>query len=401
MDFFRKNFKGDANIWAIIIGLSIFSLLAVYSSTGTLAYRWRGGDTTAYILKHAAYLGVGLLATFVIHRLPYKYYARLSQLLIWLVPLALLFTLLMGVNENDATRRLQFFGITFQTSDAAKLILIMFLARTLAAKQDQIRDFQHTLLPAFIWILIVCGLILPANFSTAGLLFGTCIALLFVGRCRFWHLTGLVAVTAVAGGLAIGGLYGLNKLGVDNVLTQRAPTWVNRLTGESEHYQADQARIAVGTAGFFGRGPGNSIQRNFLPHPYSDFIFAIIIEEYGIIGGLFILALYLALLYRTVIIVRKCERTFPAFLAIGLTFSIVFQALINMMVAVGLFPVTGQPLPLISMGGTSILFTCIALGIILGISRELKEQEEKAMQKKVVPTADSSSEEDNPEKTES
>jgi cell division protein FtsW len=216
------------------------------------------------------------------------------------------------------------------------------------------------------------------------LLFITSIALLFIGRCSWKHLAGLFMVTVVAGGLLIGGLYGLQKAGVDNVLTQRSTTWVNRLTGESEHYQADQSQIAIGTVGFFGRGPGNSIQRNFLPHPYSDFIFAIIIEEYGIIGGAIVLLLYLALLYRAVIIVRKCEKAFPAFLTIGLTISIVFQAIINMMVAVGIGPVTGQPLPLISMGGTSILFTGIALGIIIGISREIKEQEEKTIQKGTV-----------------
>ncbi|MDR2038886.1 MAG: FtsW/RodA/SpoVE family cell cycle protein [Bacteroidales bacterium] len=390
MDFFKKHFKGDPNIWAIIIGLSVFSLLAVYSSTGTLAYKWSGGNTATYIIRHGIFLFVGLFAAFIIHKFPYKYYARLSQILILFIPVLLLITLLAGVDENDATRRLSILGMTFQTSDLAKLVLIMFLAQRLASRQNQILNFKETLLPMFILIGVICALILPANFSTAALLFLTSVVLLFVGRASFKQLSGLCAITLVLVLLLVGGLYGLQKAGVNNVITQRASTWVNRVerffSDEQEenadlveNYQPLQAKIAVGTSGFFGKGPGNSVQRNFLPHPYSDFIFAIIIEEWGILGGMLVLFLYLNLLYRTVLIVRKCDKTFPAFLAIGLAFSIVFQAMINMMVAVGLIPVTGQPLPLISMGGTSILFTGITFGIILGISREVREQEERKL----------------------
>ncbi|MDR1866098.1 MAG: FtsW/RodA/SpoVE family cell cycle protein [Bacteroidales bacterium] len=382
----KKHFKGDLNIWAIIIGLSVFSLLAVYSSTGTLAYRFSGGNTATYIFRHGMFLSIGLLATFILHKFPYKYYARLSQIFIWIIPLLLAITLFMGVDENDATRRLSIFGMTFQTSDAAKLVLIMFLAQWLAIKQDRILDFKKTLFPVFCIIGVVCVLILPANFSTAMLLFCTSVVLLFVGRTSVKQLTVLCLIALVMGSLLVGGLYGLHKVGVRNVITQRAVTWVNRVErfaeGQSDNdfsgnYQATHAKIAVGTSGFLGKGPGNSVQRNFLPHPYSDFIFAVIIEEYGIAGAAIVLFLYLNLLYRTVLIVRKCEKTFPAFLAIGLAFSVVFQAMINMSVAVGLIPVTGQPLPFISMGGTSMLFTGVNFGIILSISREIKGQEKQ------------------------
>ncbi len=388
MEFFRKYFKGDPSIWAIIIGLSVFSLLAVYSSTGTLAYRWSGGNTARYIFRHAMFLFSALAVTFILHRFSYKFYARLSSwLLLISIPL-LIATLFFGVDENDATRRISIFGgFTFQTSDFAKLVLIMFLGQRLAVRQEQITDFKKTLLPLFIIIGVVCVCILPANFSTAALLFLTCVVLLFIGRVSFAQLSGLCAITLVAGMILVGGLYGLQKAGVNNVITQRAGTWVGRVerffvdeeldSDLAENFQANQAKIAVGTGGFFGKGPGNSVQRNFLPHPYSDFIYAIIIEEWGVLGGAVILFLYLNLLYRTILIVRKCEKTFPAFLATGLAFSVVFQAMMNMWVAVGLMPVTGQPLPFVSMGGTSILFTGAAFGIILGISREIREQEER------------------------
>jgi len=304
------------------------------------------------------------------------------------VPL-LLATLLFGVDVNNAKR--SFLG--FQTSDLAKMALIMYLAKRLASRQEDIRNFKKTLLPMYIYIVLVCVLILPANFSTAAILFVVCMLLLFVGRVSFRQLSGLCAITLVAGVALVGSLYGLQKVGVNNVVTQRAETWVNRVdrffednpekNSLGENYQVIQAKIAIGTSGFFwGKGPGNSVQRNFLPHPYSDFIFAIIIEEYGVlIGGIVVLFLYINLLYRTILIVRKCDKTFPAFLVMGLSLSVVFQALVNMAVAVGLMPVTGQPLPLISMGGTSMLFTGAAFGIILSVSRELRRKEELQVRK--------------------
>ena len=388
MNFFKKYFKGDPNIWAIIVGLSVFSLLAVYSSTGTLAYRWTGGNTAFYIIRHSGFLAVGLTVAFVLHMVPYKYYARISQLLMIIVIPLLVFTLFFGVDENDATRRISIFGLTFQTSDLAKMALIMYLAQRLASRQDEIRDFKKTLLPMFVIIGLVCVLILPANFSTSAMLFLVCVILLFVGRASVRQLSGLCAITIVLGVVLVAGLYGLQKAGINNNITQRGTTIVNRIdrfwgnnteNDESlgKNFQATQAKIAIGTGGFFwGKGPGNSVQRNFLPHPYSDFIFAIIIEEYGVLGGIVVLFLYLNLLYRTILIVRKCDKTFPAFLVTGLSLSVVFQALVNMAVAVGLMPVTGQPLPLISMGGTSILFTGAAFGIVLSVSREVRRQDE-------------------------
>ena len=384
MNFFKKYFKGDPNIWAIILGLSVFSLLAVYSSTGTLAYKSAEGNTAFYFFRHSSFLVIGLTLAFVIHMFPYKYYARISQWLIVLVIPLLLFTLLFGVDENDATRRISLFGLTFQTSDLAKIALLMYLSQRLASRQTEISTFKQTLLPMFIVISIICMLILPANFSTAAMLFVVCMMLLFAGRVPFRQITVLFTIAFVAGGITLGGLYGLHKIGVENVMTKRMGTWENRLDRYlseekddlGENFQAMQAKIAVGTGGFFGKGPGNSVQRNFLPHPYSDFIFAIIIEEWGVLGGIAVIFLYLNLLYRSILIVRKCNKTFPAFLVMGLSLSVVFQALINMSVAVGLMPVTGQPLPLISMGGTSILFTGVAFGIILSVSRETRRQEE-------------------------
>ena len=382
MIFLNKYFKGDPNIWAIIVGLSVFSLLAVYSSTGTLAYLHKGGNTAIYIIRHSGLLTLGLTGAFVLHMFPYKYYARLSQWLIILVVPLLLVTLLFGADVNNARRA--FMG--FQTSDLAKLALIMFLAQRLASRQDEIRDFKKTLLPMFIIIGLICVLILPSNFSTAAMLFGICVILLFVGRASVRQLSGMCIIMLMSGAILVGSLYGLQKAGMNNVVTQRAETWVKRVdrfignnpedNSLTENYQPLQAKIAVGTGGFFGNGPGNSVQRNFLPHPYSDFIFAIILEEYGILGGLIVLFLYLNLLYRSILIVRKCDKTFPAFLVLGLSLSVVFQAFINMSVAVGLMPVTGQPLPLISMGGTSILFTGAAFGIILSVSREVRKEEE-------------------------
>jgi len=387
MSFFKKYFKGDPHIWAIIVGLSVFSLLAVYSSTSTMSYLYKGGNTAIYIIRHSGFLAVGLMAAFVLHMFPCKFYARMSQWLIWIVILLLVVTLFFGVDENEATRRIPILGFTFQTSDLAKVALIMFLAERLARRQEEIRDFKKTLLPLFIIIGVVCALILPANFSTAAILFGVCVILLYVGRASIRQLAGLCVITLALGALLVGGLYGLHQFGMKNNVTQRGVTVVNRIDrfignnpeedSLGKNYQAIQAKIAVGTGGIFGKGPGNSVQRNFLPHPYSDFIFAIIIEEYGVLFGAIVLVfLYINLLYRSIKIAGKCDKTFPAFLVIGLALIVVFQALVNMGVAVGLMPVTGQPLPLVSMGGTSMLFTGAAFGIILSVSREQRIHEE-------------------------
>lgn len=373
VEVFKKYFKGDGIIWAVIIALSIFSILAVYSSTGTLAYRYHQGNTAYYFLKHASFLFFGLFIIFITHLIPYKYYSKLSQLFLYITIPLLLLTLLIGVRLNEANRWLTVPGLdfTFQTSDFAKLAIIMYISRLLSQKQEIIGDFRNAFIPIILPVILVCALILPANFSTSAMLFFTCLLLMFIGRVRMKHILAFLGLATVILGLFIIVSLYLNKEG-------RIATWKNRIehyvSGESEgNYQVEQSKIAIVKGGLIGMGPGNSTQRNFLPHPYSDFIYAIIIEEYGLIGGLVVMFLYLYILFRAAVIVRRSERTFPAFLAMGLAIGLVFQAIINMGVAVNIFPVTGQTLPLVSMGGSSLLFTSTSLGIILSISRSVKQ----------------------------
>lgn len=380
-----KNIKGDKVIWVVVAILSIFSVLAVYSSTGTLAYRYQSGNTEYYLIKHFGILLLGLLLMFLAHLIPYKYYARISQLAIYISVPLLLYTLMFGTNLNEASRwyTLPLINITFQPSDLAKLALIIYVARLLSKKQEDIQDFRKGFVAVMMPIVLITGLILPTNFSTAAMIFSTCLVLLFVGRIRFRYLLYLVLIGIASFGILI--LLAVNspKLG------GRFGTWQTRIesfkSGDSDaNYQVEQAKIAIAGGGIFGKMPGNSVQKNFLPHPYSDFIFAIIIEEFGLVGGTMVVLLYLILLFRAVKIVIKSPRNFAAFLTFGVAFSLVFQAMVNMMVAVNLLPVTGQTLPLISMGGTSIWFTSISIGIILSVSREIeasKETEEETVNK--------------------
>jgi cell division protein FtsW len=372
-----KYFKGDVVIWIVLIVLSIFSILAVYSATGTLAYKKMSGDTTHFLFKHGSLLLFGFLLVFVFHHIHYRFYKRLSVVFLYITIPMLLWTLIKGASLNEAARwvTLPGVGLTFQTSDFAKFVLIMFVARYLSLNQDNIKDFKTGFRSIIIWILVICGLILPANFSTAAILFTTSLILLFLGRVKILYLIGLIAAGAVAITIFVLILFNLPEES-----RGRLGTWQKRIenfrNGDAEgNFQVEQAKIAIVNGGILGKGPGNSTQRNFLPHPYSDFIFAIIVEEYGAVGGAFVILLYLILLYRAGVIVRKSENQFPAFLAIGLMFMIVFQAFINMAVAVNILPVTGQTLPFVSMGGTSIIFTGVAFGVILSISRTNKLQE--------------------------
>lgn len=367
------NLQGDRTIWVVVLLLSLVSLLAVYSSTGTLAYRYQAGNTEYYLFKHFTILVFGLVLMYMAHLVRYTYYSRISQvLLIVAVPL-LVATLFSGqVNEASRWLTLPVINISFQTSDLAKLALIMYLARLLAKKQEHIKDLKGAFVPIVIPVVVTCGLILPANFSTAAVLFATCLVLMFIGRLNLKYIFYMIGI-GLAGLLL---LFMIAKVYPD--VLPRSETWLSRIESFSgsdtkENYQVEQAKIAIATGGLFGKMPGNSIQRNVLPHPYSDFIFAIIIEEYGLIGGFFLVLLYLILLYRGVKISTRAHGSFGAFLAVGLSFSLVFQALINMAVAVNLLPVTGQPLPLVSMGGTSLWFTSFAVGIILSVSRETEE----------------------------
>lgn len=366
-----KYIKGDKAIWTVVLLLSLLSVLVVYSSIIALAYRYKGGDTGSYLIKHVFIVGSGILLVYFIHKVKYSYFSRISQLAIFLAAPLLLYTLFNGVTAGDATRWLVIPGtsLTFQTSDFAKLALITYVARMLSIKQNVIKDFKKAFLPIVAPVGIICLLILPSNFSTAAILFMTCFVLMFIGRMNAKHLLLLIG-----SGIAVGLIIIVMVFNFPNAIP-RGATWKARIEnfskGDSEsNFQAEQAKIAIATGGIMGKGPGNSMQRNFLPQASSDFIFAIVIEEWGLIAAVIIVFLYLILLFRGVKIANKSERTFGSLLAIGLTFSLVFQAMINMAVAVNLFPVTGQPLPLVSMGGTSIWFTSIAIGMILSVSRD-------------------------------
>ena len=394
MEKIFSKLKGDKWIWIIVIILSGWSLLAVYSSVGTLAYK-EGKGTELYLIKHFSIIAVGLVLMYLSHKLDYKWYAGISKILMIITIPLLLYTLLFGNTVNDASRwvTIPIINQTFQTSDLAKLALITFLARMLSRKAHEIKDLKKSFIPIMGTVCAVFVLIALANLSTALMLFGTSVLLLVIGRIDIKQI-GIVCL----GGAVL--------LTLVIFLGPRRTTYVSRIEGffkteevhksnvpfqEDKNFQANNAKIAIATGGLFGKGPGNSIQRNVLPHPYSDFIFAIIIEEYGTIGGVILLFLYIALMYRCIRIVTMSPRAFGAFLAAGLGFSLTIQALANMAVAVGLGPVTGIPLPLVSMGGTSILFTSVALGIILSVSRNVEElknkeelNEEVSVRKKVV-----------------
>ncbi len=374
----KKHLQGDRVIWGMIILLSIFSLLAVYSSTGSLAYAKMGGKTSYYLVRHGVILLAGVFIIYLVHLIPYRYYFQLSRLFLIVSAVLLLFTLLSGTRMNEASRWLTLpgLGFTIQTSDLAKMSLIMYLSRVLSLKQKELGNVKELLISLGIPLYVIVMLIAPANLSTALILFVVSLLLMFVARVKMRVLLSLVGVGIAGGALILLVALATGQKG-------RITTWQNRIENyirgdenAEDNYQVEQARIAVATGGLFGKKPGNSTQRNFLPHSYSDFIYAIIIEEYGLLlGAIPILLAYLILLYRAGVIVRRCSRTFPAFLTVGMTLLIVMQAFVNMGVSVSLFPVTGQTLPLVSMGGSSMLFTAFELGIILNVSRTMDQQE--------------------------
>ncbi|RZL16285.1 MAG: cell division protein FtsW [Pedobacter sp.] len=362
--------RGDRWIWLIIILLSMISILTVYSATGTIAYN-KGMAVEKYLLyKHVIFVIIGIAMIYVAHLLDYKYYAGISKILMLITIPLLMYTAAFGEHINDASRwvKIPVIGLTFQTSDLAKLALITFLARMLTRKQDNIKDVKQAFVPIMGSVCAVVALIAWANLSTALMLFGVSILLLIIGRIS---IKQIMMVCAGGGVLLLFIVF----------FGPRSATYKSRvnsylhpeLQNSDKTYQADQSKIALATGGAFGKGPGNSTQRNFLPHPYSDFIFAIIVEEYGTFGALVMVLLYVTLLYRCVRIVTKAPKAFGALLAAGLSFSLTIQAFANMAVAVGLGPVTGVPLPLVSMGGTSLLFTSIAFGIILSVSKDVEE----------------------------
>ncbi len=361
-----KNLQGDPVIWAVVFALSIISILVVYSSIGTLAYK-RTTSPEMYLVKHTFMVFLGLAAMWIAHKVDYRYYSRLSRFALWVSVPLLVYTFTNGTTINDAARwiTLPILNTSFQPSDFASLALIINLASMLSKKQQNIEDIKESLIPMLIWCGVICGLIALTNLSTAILLFATCMLVMFIGRVPVKYLAMLVLIGLLAGAVAL-------KFGV------RGETAKNRIlsfvNGSELPFQAKHARIAVATGGVFGKGPGNSDQRNILPHPYSDFVYAIVIEEYGLIGGAMVLILYLILLHRGMKAAYNSERAFGGLLSAGLSFDLVCQAMVNMGVVVGLGPITGQPLPLISMGGTAMMFTGLSVGIILSVSRG--EQEE-------------------------
>lgn len=384
--------SGDKVIWATVVLLALVSLLVVYSSTGLLAYRLNKGNTEIYLFKQVMFITIGVAIIYFAHRVNYTIYSKWSRILFLIAIPLLIWTLFFGVRLNEGSRwiRLPIINLTFQTSDLAKLALFMYLGRMLSRKQEVIKDFKKGFLPIIIPVIITCVLVAPANLSTALLIGATSLLLMFIGRVSMKHIGATMGISAIPVIILV--LISIAYYDKEESKSKdlpaifeigRTPTWIKRVqnfvydskqTDKEENYQVNQAKIAIAKGGLIGLGPGNSEQRNFLPHPYSDFIYAIIIEEYGMIGGTFIIFIYLVFLYRSIRIFRKCPFAFGAFLALGLSFTLVIQALINMAVNVNLFPVTGVTLPLVSMGGSSFLFTCLAIGIILSVARNVEQE---------------------------
>lgn len=389
--------KGDKVIWALVILLALISMLVVYSATGSLAYKNYKGNTEIYLFKQVAFIVLGIGIIYFAHRVNYIIYSKVAQLLFLLSIPLLIYTLFFGLNLNEGSRwiRLPIIGMNLQTSELAKLALFMYLARLISKKQDVIKDFKKGYLPLIIPVGIICILIAPANLSTALLLGASCMLLLFIGRARTRHLLltiGIVfipvlflIIAAIVSHKSSDGAAEVKKES-SSKLTARVDTWISRVehfiyggksADDEDAYQVNQAKIAIAKGGFLGVGPGNSTQRNFLPQAYNDFIYPIIIEEYGLAGGAFIVFVYLVFLFRSIKIFRRCPFAFGAFLSLGLSFTLVIQAIANMAVSVNLFPVTGVTLPLVSMGGSSFLFTCLAIGIILSVARNVEQREGK------------------------
>lgn len=374
MNALMDKIKGDRTIWGIVFLLSVISLLIIYSSTSQLAYRYQEGNTVYYVIKHFIILCLGIGIIYMVHKIKFSYFSRLSQLLITISIPLLMLTLLMGDSLNSASRwlHLPIVNISFQTSDLAKLALISYLARVLSKKQHKLDNIKEGLVPVLLPIVGVCVFILPADFSTAFMILGICMIVMYVGRVQMKYLLGLVGIGVLSLSLYITAALTILPGG------NRVETWISRIeakySGEDDpdkNFQANLSKAAIANGGFFGT-VFHGENKYALPHPYSDFVFATIIEDIGMIGGIVVLLLYLLLLFRSVKIAQKCDNLFGVLLVIGCSFMLVVQAFSNMAVAVGIFPVTGQPLPLVSMGGTSIWFSSIAIGMILSVSRHVE-----------------------------
>jgi cell division protein FtsW len=387
MNTIFKNIKGDRALWAVVALLALFSFLPVYSASSNLAYMYGDGSTLKFLIKHASHLFLGFAIIYGVHKMPYHYFKGLSLIMLPIVLLFLVYTLAQGttIGGANASRwmRIPFVGIRFQTSTLANVVLMIYVARYLSRIKDKVVTFKETILPLWVPVFLVVGLILPANFSTTAIIFSMVLMLCFLGGYPWRYLLMII-------GSGIVGLILFIAIGraIPGPIQVKIQTWENRVTtywnddksNKEANYQSERAKIAIASGGIVGVGAGKSVMKNLLPQSSSDFIYAIIVEEYGLVGALSLLFLYLLLLFRIVIVAHKADTIFGKLLAIGVGLPIVFQALINMAVAVELFPVTGQTLPLISSGGTSIWMTCLAVGIVLSVSakrEEIVEQQEK------------------------
>ncbi len=383
-----ERIRGDKTIWAIIGVLAIFSFLPVYSASTNLVYVAGKGTTLGYLLKHAILLVLGFVIVYATHKVPYRYFSGLSVLMIPIVIGLLIFTLTQGtvIGGANASRwiYIPIVGIGFQTSTLASVVLMMYVSRYLARSKDTVINLKESLFYLWLPVAIVLVLILPANFSTTAITFAMVLLLTFLGGYPIKYILMIIGVGVASLALFIL----MAKAFPDSIKNSRISTWSNRIenfaSGNTEdNYQAEKAKVAFASGEVYGKGPGKSVQKNFLPQSSSDFIYAIIGEEFGLIGAILIILLYLGLLFRIVIIATKTETIFGTLLVLGVGFPIIFQALINMAVAVGLFPVTGQPLPLISTGGTSIWMTCFAVGIVLSVSASSGKAEIKTEEKEL------------------
>ena len=363
------NLEGDRTIWGVVFALSLFSVLVVYSTAG-----WH------FLFNHIIKLLLGLFAMYVVHKIKFKYFSKLGQIGFLFSLVLLVLVLLIGVSINGASRWLQIAGQQFQPSDVAKLAILIYMARQISKQRDYLDNLKDLVWYVLGPLLLVCALILPNNFSTAALVFINGLVLMFVGKIRIKFIAGVIGV-AFVGAITIYAAAKFTPLGTK--IMPRSATWVSRIDSflldnegdeQTKDFQQTQALVAIQNGGITGVGPGKSTQRSILPFSSSDFIYAIIIEEYGLFGGVMALLFYLILMFRAIRISLRIESVFGSLLTIGLMFSLVFQALINMLVSVGIMPVTGQTLPLISMGGTSIVFSCIAIGIVLSVSRDATDR---------------------------
>lgn len=391
--------KGDKVIWALVILLALVSLLAVYSATGSLAYKNFRGNTEIYLFKQIAFIMAGIMVIYFAHLVNYTFYSKVAKIAFVISLMLLFYTLFFGVKMNEGSRwiRLPFINMTMQTSDLARLSLFMYLARLMSKKQDVIKDFKKGFLPVIAPVVVTCALIAPANLSTALLLGASCLLLLFIGRVSTKHILMTIGIALVpimilvAAAMIRHGKTNKEETAVtvkksSSTIFGRVDTWIGRMEDfmygsndvDNDAYQVNQAKIAISKGGLLGVGPGNSTTRDYLPQAYNDFIYAIIIEEYGLMGGAFIMFIYLVFLYRCIRIYKRCPYAFGAFLALGLSFTLAIQAVANMAVTVNLFPVTGVTLPLVSMGGTSFIFSCLAIGIILSVARNVEQLEGKS-----------------------